>query len=124
MFTRAIGKEQFDIVSGIKISTYFAVKQENHGWLITHLPSGYLLTRCPWGSKSDAKTFIYLVETILGDQLNSPSPYFLKVLIDTDPRIKKLWEFIQHWLNRKNDKYRYVASDKDIIKLYKELEKL
>lgn len=71
---------KFKKVRGEKIGEYFGMDYRvRQGWVITHIPTGTLLTFCNFAQREDAQFFAELAEKIYGDVLARPD---IKVLLD------------------------------------------
>ena|SRR3990167_611272 len=70
---------------GEKINDYFGMDYRvGKGWMITHIPTGYLITDVGFIDRESAEYFVSLAEKSYGDLLAQTNPHILEDNQDID----------------------------------------
>jgi hypothetical protein len=94
----------------------FAIREEDRGWRITHLPTGYLLVTVYFASRAGAEQFARMVTNIYGDVLDTDN---LTVFKDTRLDSDEFCAFVE--LRNKINGFEGVFSIDDLMKMGAEL---
>lgn len=118
-FFTILNGDKFSSVQGWQVSPHFACQLEkDHGYRITHMPTGFLLTDIGFSTVETAKSFAELCETVFGGHLTRVDVHTLNDLTKADPACKSLYADI----NKINElaKTKPVISETELSELTKE----
>jgi len=94
-FTIRLGDENIS-TQGWNLSPRFACRiDKGHGYRITHLPSGFLLTDMGFATVEGAKSLADAIEAIVGKHLDQSNVDDFQDFVRTDPACKSLYNTIK-----------------------------
>ena len=100
-------------VEGEKIAnTVFAIREEEQGWRITHLPTGFVLVSVYFETRDGAEQFARMVTNIYGDILDTDS---ITVFKDTRTDREEFAQFVI--LKDKINNFEGTFSINDLMKM-------